>query len=136
MLRPYLPSFFSELEKISEDLMTPAVASDTSSADGAPAAPWTRRRGYRRLSQTAAGEGPNLNKQAGLLSRFSYSAPYRIAKTQVGKAKEVMNRAALKTFVSMPHPVQKVLTDPRIMDPSDQSAGVATTTLMRLLKGG
>lgn len=128
-----LSSFFDELTKIGEDLMTPAVVAESNTVDGPPAAPWTRRRGYRKLSRTIEGEGAAINKQAGIFSRFASS--YRTAKTHASKAKKAVDDAALKTFVAMPHPVQKALTDPRLMDPSDQSTGIATKSIFRMFGG-
>ncbi len=134
MLRPFLPSFFSELEKISEDLLTPAVVSDSATVDGPPAAPWTRRKGYRRLNKTVANEGPNLNKQAGVLSEFAKR--FRLMRSHFGKAKRIADTTALKTYMNMPEPVQKILTNPKLLDPSDPSSGTAAKNLMRILGGG
>jgi hypothetical protein len=44
-------AFFDELEKISSDLMTPAVVSDSATVDGPPPTPFTRRKGYRKLEK-------------------------------------------------------------------------------------
>ena len=134
MLRPSLPAFFNELEKIGEDLMTPAVTAESNLVDGPPAAPWTRRKGYRKLSSTLARERPNLNKQAGVFDNIRKS--YRFGRLQVSKARRGVEHHALKTFAAMPAPVQKALTDPRIMDPADQSTGLAVGNLIRIIRGG
>jgi hypothetical protein len=44
-------AFFDELEKISSDLMNPAVVSDSAVVDGPPPTPFTRRKGFRKLEQ-------------------------------------------------------------------------------------
>jgi len=47
-----LPGLFDELDKIAEDLMTPAVTAESNLVQGPPASPWTRRRGFRKLEKT------------------------------------------------------------------------------------
>ena len=44
-------AFFDELEKISSDLMNPAVVSDSAIVDGPPPTPFTRRKGFRKLEK-------------------------------------------------------------------------------------
>lgn len=44
-------ALFDELEKISSDLMTPAVVSDSAAVDGPPPTPFTRRKGFRKLEK-------------------------------------------------------------------------------------
>src|SRR5512140_929463 len=133
MLRSSLPAFFDELEKIGEDLMTPAVTAESNLVDGSPAAPWTRRKGYRRLASTVARERPDLNKQAGVFDNFRKT--YRFGRVQAGKARRAVEHHALKGFVALPEPVQKALTDPRIMDPADQTTGTVAGNLIRLIRG-
>jgi len=134
MVRPYLPSLFDELTKISEDLMTPAVTAESNIQDSTPAAPWTRRRGYRRLANPLARERPDINKQAGVLSAFT--SKYQQARLQAAKAKKLVGDAALKTYVKMPHPVQKALTSQTMLDSSDPTSAIAGRSLMRIIGGG
>jgi hypothetical protein len=119
MLRESLPSFFDELGKIAEDLMNPAVVADSASVDGPPAAPWTRRRGFKKIEKV-------IPKEAAAKDLL------RKAVTSYKGIKRKAGDAALKTYVALPHPVRKALTNPSAMDPSD----VATSTAIRSLFGG
>lgn len=52
--------FFDELEKISSDLMTPAVSAESNTVEGPPASPFMKRKGYKKLENASA-----LAKEAG-----------------------------------------------------------------------
>jgi hypothetical protein len=115
MLRECLPSFFDELQKISEDLMTPAVVPETT-GNGAPASPWTRRKGFKKIEKV-------IPKEA------SAKDLLRKAMTSYKSVKQRAGDAAIKTYVALPHPVKKVLTSRAVMDPSDVSGSVALRSL-------
>lgn len=51
MLPATRKALFDELAKISSDLMTPAVVSDSAVVDGPPPTPFTRRKGFRKLEK-------------------------------------------------------------------------------------
>lgn len=51
MKRQVLNGFVNEMLKISSDLMTPAVVSDSAIVDGPPATPFTRKKGFRKLEK-------------------------------------------------------------------------------------
>ena len=132
-MRSCVPSFFDELTKISEDLMTPAVTAESATVDGPPAAPWTRRKGYRRLANPMAREAPNLSKQASGILDFARAQ--RAAKIGLGKTQQLVGHASRKAFGAMPRPLQQVVTNPRLLDPSDPSGGMAARHLFRVFGG-
>jgi hypothetical protein len=51
MLSTTQRAFLDELEKISSDLMNPAVVSDSAVVDGPPPTPFTKRKGFRKLEE-------------------------------------------------------------------------------------
>jgi hypothetical protein len=100
----YLPSFSDELIKIATavDLMTPAVVSDSAAVDGPPATPFTRRKGYRKLTQT----GPV--KEASLRDFFHASKKHA---KKLKKIPEAVNNKLIEGYVKAPGPVKAVLDD-------------------------
>jgi hypothetical protein len=97
MNRETYQAMFDELEKISSDLMTPAVVSDSATVNGPPATPFTRRRGYRKL------ESSGSVKEARALLDYAKAGGLRL----VRKAKRV--GWALKKMPGSPGPAAGVL---------------------------
>ena len=124
-----ISSFFSELAKIANgDLMTPAVVSDSAVVQGPPATPFTRRKGYRKLEQqqTVKEAAWERDLQAWALKR------QRTARQAVSKLTDAQRLA----YTKLPSPMQRAITDPSIMDPSDLRGGIALNTAKSLFKVG
>ncbi len=128
-------AFFDELTKIGTagDLMTPAVVSDSAVVDGPPATPFARKRGFKKLEQVS-----HLSKEAGLGRDFlawAHRARRKTGKT-VAKIDEAQRNLGIKAYMKMPEPVQKAVTNPMVMDPSDQRTNPAFSAAARMLKVG
>lgn len=123
-------AFFDELTKIA-DLMTPAVVSDSNVVDGPPATPFVKKKGYKKLEQT-------FPKEAGLGRDMLAWMKWKQRKAQrvAGKMNNAALTASIKVHQKLPAPVQKALTNPTMMDPSDPSAGAAIGAAKQLLKVG
>jgi hypothetical protein len=61
---------------------------------------------------------------------------HRKAKQMAGKANDAVLTGSIKAYQAMPAPVQKAVNDPKIMDPSDQTGGIALGAAKRMLKFG
>lgn len=127
MLRPSLPAFFDELEKISGELIEPAVVANSDAVSGPPATPFAQRRGYKKLERT-------LEKDAGLGEDFRRWR--RKAQVAAGRTSQAATNASIKVYTALPGPVQKAVTNPTLTDPSDPSGGIALKGIKTILGGG
>ena len=114
-----LHSLFDELEKISGDLIEPAVVANSDAVSGPPATPFARRRGYRNLEKS-------LEKDAGLGEDL---------RKWREKANNKLLRASIKVHQKLPTQVQSVVNNPAITDPSDFRGGMAIQGLKRIIGG-
>ncbi len=120
-------SLFDELEKISGELVEPAVVANSDAVSGPPATPFARRKGYRNLEKT-------LEKDAGLgedLRRWR-----RKAQVAAGRTNQAVTKASIRAYTALPTPVQRAVTSPTLTDPSDPSGGIAVQGLKRIIGGG
>lgn len=129
-------ALFDEILKIAEgtgDLMNPAVVANSATVDGAPAKPFTRRKGYRRLAVQLDKEAGAFKDALQMLRDRSRLVTQKTMK-HVEKLDDAYREASIKVYGKMPEPARKVVdkTNAVMADPDQTGSAAAGEALKRL----